>query len=103
VDLGICLLPEMTILPELYVQLRLPHGNLQIVDTYDPTPAIPSTNLSETRTPESCRNQICGSLSDHDERSAVRAGTVTCSEELNPFHCHEPIFEESAVTYTQRP
>lgn len=31
----------MTILPELYVRLRLPYGNLQIVDIYDPTPRHP--------------------------------------------------------------
>ena len=28
----------MTILPELYVRLRLPRADLQIVDIYDPTP-----------------------------------------------------------------
>ena len=31
----------MTILPELYVRLRLPASDLQIVDIYDPTPRHP--------------------------------------------------------------
>jgi LysR family cyn operon transcriptional activator len=57
----------MTILPELYVRLRLPYGGLQVVDIYDPTPRHPvglvflkhrHQNLATTDYENLCRTTI---------------------------------------------
>lgn len=63
----------MTILPELYVRLRLPHSDLQIVDIYDPTPCHPvglaflkhrHRNLAATEFANLCQTTMKGLLSE---------------------------------------
>ena len=74
----------MTILPELYVRLRLPYGDLQVVDIYDPIPRHPvglaflkhrHQNLAATEFANLCQVTMKHLLSESRRSPVARAGT----------------------------
>jgi LysR family transcriptional regulator, cyn operon transcriptional activator len=74
----------MTILPELYVRLRLPYGVLQVVDIHDPIPRHPvglaflkhrHQNLAATEFANLCQTTMKHLLSESRRPPAARGGT----------------------------
>jgi LysR family cyn operon transcriptional activator len=78
----------MTILPELYVRLRLPYGSLQVVDIYDPTPRHPvglaflkhrHQNLAASEFANLCRTTMNELLSELKRPPVVKGRSTSKS------------------------